>query len=57
MCGISLVQYTNTVIDTSTPLEARAANGGRVYHQGESFSVVVNGYVLLVPVKGVTDLK
>lgn len=51
------MQYTNTVIDTSTPLEARAANGGRVYHQGESFSVVVNGYVLLVPVKGVTDLK
>ena len=55
--GISLVQYTNTVIDTSTPLEARAANGGRVYPQGESFSVVVNGHVLLVPVKGVTGLK
>ena len=46
VCGISLRQYTNTVIDTSTPKEANFANGGCIYRAGGTSFVV-----------GVTDIK
>ena len=53
VCGVNVLQYKLSTIDTSTPAEATAAMGGRIYYVGET--CITPWYQ--VDVTGVTDIR